>query len=208
LGNKNPGCAARPRERYRRTCSSPTSPSRSSQSPSPPTPFGVLTGAALLPDLCGRCSVVTGVEHVEIELDHMASTPLTLQSLPHQPHLLTMAMWAALLASTYFAVRGYRSLADRRSRRTEPLVPGCAGAPARRWGRAIASAEITKRPHGGGGRHGAPRTKIFGLRRRSGSHGPPLCRCVRKGMADPSFAAVFQADDSGMHLRGPVFAAK
>jgi hypothetical protein len=74
----------------------------------PRASLGVLTAAALLPDLVWPVFLLTGVEHVEIDLGNTGMTPLAFVHYPISHSLLTTAMWAALLASICFAVSRYR----------------------------------------------------------------------------------------------------
>jgi hypothetical protein len=74
----------------------------------PRTSLGVLTAAALLPDLVWPILLLTGVEDVEIDPGNTAFSPLAFVNYPFSHSLLATAMWGALVASAYFTVRGYR----------------------------------------------------------------------------------------------------
>jgi membrane-bound metal-dependent hydrolase YbcI (DUF457 family) len=68
----------------------------------------VLTAAALLPDLLWSVFLLAGLERVQVEPGNTAMTPLAFVHYPISHSLLTTAMWAALLASIYYAVSRYR----------------------------------------------------------------------------------------------------
>ncbi|HEX2167018.1 MAG TPA: hypothetical protein VHG09_07225 [Longimicrobiales bacterium] len=69
----------------------------------PRTSTAVLLGAPLLVDLLWPFFLLLGVEHVEIEPDSTAYTPLTFTEYPITHSLLTGLGWAALAGAIYFA---------------------------------------------------------------------------------------------------------
>ena len=73
----------------------------------PRTSLGVLTAAALLPDLLWPVFLLAGLESVQIEPGNTAMTPLAFVHYPISHSLLTTVIWAALLASAYWTVSSY-----------------------------------------------------------------------------------------------------
>jgi hypothetical protein len=92
------------------------------QALAPRASLGVLTAAALLPDLVWPVLLLTGVEHVEIDPGNTAFMPLAFVHYPISHSLLTTA-------STPCLATGVAS--DRRSRHVEPLAPVRTPPPAR-----------------------------------------------------------------------------
>lgn len=73
----------------------------------PRVSLGTLVLAAVLPDLLWCAFLLAGVEHVQIQPGRGAANYLAALDMPFSHSLLMDAVWGALFAAAYFAMRRY-----------------------------------------------------------------------------------------------------